>query len=220
MNELNKYIDHTLLKPNATKQQIVDLCKEAKTYKFATVCLNPTWVKLAAEELNGTETGVCTVIGFPLGANSSQVKSFEASTAIEDGATEIDMVINIGALIDGNLSLVQEDISEVVRACGNTPVKVIFETCLLTNDQIKTACELSEKAGAKFVKTSTGFSDSGATTEHVKLMKNSISNKVLVKASGGIRDIETAKNMIASGASRLGTSSGVKIMNGERGSGY
>ncbi len=220
MNELNRYIDHTLLKPNATEQQVKTLCEEASTYKFATVCINPTWVKLAAKELSNTETGVCTVIGFPLGANTSETKAFEASKAIQDGATEIDMVINIGALIDGNDSQVEQDIKAVVTACGDTPVKVIFETCLLTSNQIQKACELSEKAGARFVKTSTGFSESGATLEHVKLMKNSISEKVLVKASGGIRDIESAKNMISAGASRLGTSSGVKIMNGERGSGY
>ncbi|WP_372653718.1 deoxyribose-phosphate aldolase [Halobacteriovorax sp.] len=220
MNNLNRYIDHTLLKPNATKQQILELCQEAKQYKFATVCLNPTWVKLAADELKGTETGVCTVIGFPLGANTSEIKALEAAAAIKDGATEIDMVINIGALIDNNLTLVEEDIRAVVQASGDTLVKVIFETCLLTNEQIQKACELSEKAGAKFVKTSTGFSESGATLEHIKLMQDSTSSNVLVKASGGIRDIEAAKKMIEAGASRLGTSSGVKIMNGEKGSGY
>ncbi|PIK15995.1 deoxyribose-phosphate aldolase [Halobacteriovorax sp. JY17] len=220
MKEINRYIDHTLLKPNATKQQILDLCQEARNYNFATVCLNPTWVELAAKELKGSNTGICTVIGFPLGAGLAKVKAFEASEAIKQGATEIDMVLNIGALIDGNTTLAEEDISAVVKASGETPVKVIFETCLLTDDQIKTACELSEKAGAKFVKTSTGFSDGGATLEHVQLMKNSISKSVLVKASGGIRDLETAIAMVEAGASRLGTSSGVKIMNGEKGSGY
>ena len=144
MEEINRYIDHTLLKANATKQQIQDLCAEAKKYNFATVCLNPTWVELAARELKGTDTGVCTVIGFPLGASQTPVKAFETAEAIRLGATEVDMVLNIGALLDGNLALVEEDIREVVRAAGTTTVKVIFETCLLSNEQIKTACELSE----------------------------------------------------------------------------
>ena len=220
MEEINRYIDHTLLKANATKQQIQDLCAEAKKYNFATVCLNPTWVELAARELKGTDTGVCTVIGFPLGASQTPVKAFETAEAIRLGATEVDMVLNIGALLDGNLALVEEDIREVVRAAGTTTVKVIFETCLLSNEQIKTACELSEKAGAKFVKTSTGFSTDGATLAHVELMKSSITDKVQVKASGGIRDLTTALSMIKAGATRLGTSSGVKLMNGETGSGY
>lgn len=220
MSDLNRYIDHTLLKPNATKQQIIELCSQAKENDFATVCINPSWIETATKELAGSNTGICTVVGFPLGANTSQVKAFEASDAIRNGATEIDMVINIGALIDGDSDYVEKDIKTVADACGNTPLKVIFETCLLNNQQIELACKLSASAGATFVKTSTGFSDGGATLEHVKLMKESIPEHMQVKASGGIRSLETATEMINAGATRLGTSSGVKIMNGESGSGY
>ncbi|ATH08204.1 deoxyribose-phosphate aldolase [Halobacteriovorax marinus] len=220
MKELNRYIDHTLLKPDATKQQIETLCQEARDYNFATVCLNPCWISLAHELLRGSDTGVCTVIGFPLGAMQSATKAFEAKQAIESGASEIDMVLSIGALKDGDDDYVLEDIAGVVRACGKIPVKVIFETCLLNSEEIKRACQLSEKAGAKFVKTSTGFSTSGATIEDVKLMRSSVSELVQVKASGGVRDMESAKAMIEAGATRLGTSSGAKIMQGEKGSGY
>lgn len=220
MSKINSYIDHTLLKQDATKQQIELLCTEAKENSFATVCINPTWITTAFEQLKGSEVGVCTVIGFPLGATLSSVKAFETTKAIDDGASEVDMVINIGALKDKNDDLVFNDIKAVVDAALSVPVKVILETCLLDDEQIVRACKMCEKAGARFVKTSTGFSTGGATLEHVKLMKSSVSEKVLVKASGGVRDLAAAKEMIAAGANRLGTSSGVKIINGETSQGY
>ncbi|WP_127717541.1 deoxyribose-phosphate aldolase [Halobacteriovorax sp. HLS] len=215
MSEINSYIDHTLLKQDATRQQILDLCLEAKKYNFATVCINPSWIETAYEQLRGTDVGVCTVIGFPLGATLSSVKAFETNAAIEAGASEVDMVINIGALKDKQDELVLNDIKAVVDAALSVPVKVILETCLLNDEEIIRACKLCEKAGARFVKTSTGFSTGGATLDHVKLMKSSVSEKVLVKASGGVRDLAAAKEMIAAGANRLGTSSGIKIINGE-----
>ena len=220
MSEISSYIDHTLLKQDATKQQIITLCNEAKENSFATVCINPTWIPTAFEELKGSTVGVCTVIGFPLGASQSEVKAFETSNAIENGASEVDMVINIGALKDKNDDLVLSDIKSVVDAALSVPVKVILETCLLNDEEIVRACKVCERAGAKFVKTSTGFSTGGATLEHVKLMKSSVSDKVQVKASGGVRDLAAAKEMIAAGANRLGTSSGVKIINGQSSDGY
>jgi deoxyribose-phosphate aldolase len=220
MTKINSYIDHTLLKQDATRQQIIELCSEARDNSFATVCINPTWITTAFEELKGSEVGVCTVIGFPLGASQSDVKAFETTKAIEDGASEVDMVINIGALKDKNDELVLNDVKAVVNAALSVPVKVILETCLLDDEQIVRACKLCEKAGAKFVKTSTGFSTGGATLAHVKLMKSSVSEKVFVKASGGVRDLAAANEMIEAGANRLGTSSGVKIINGETSDSY
>lgn len=208
-------IDHTLLRADATKPEITKLTEEAKKYTFASVCVNPTWVAYSAEQLSGTEVKVCTVIGFPLGATTPAVKAFEAKDAIANGATEVDMVINIGALKDGNNALVEQDIRAVVDAAkGKALVKVIIETCLLSDEEKVRACELSVKAGADFVKTSTGFSTGGATPEDVALMRKTVGEHVGVKASGGVRSLEDMKKMIAAGANRIGASSGVKIMEG------
>jgi len=214
--QYQKFIDHTLLKPNATKDEITVLCEEAKQYDFASVCVNPTWVKYCKEQLNETNVKVCTVIGFPLGATTSKVKAFEAKDAIENGAEEIDMVINIGALKDGDDELVYQDILAVVEACENYTVKVIIETCLLTDEEKIKVCEIAVKAGATFVKTSTGFSTGGATLHDVALMKKTVGDQCLVKASGGVRTFDDMKDMIAAGASRIGTSAGVKLMNNEK----
>lgn len=209
------YIDHTLLKAEATKQQILDLCEEAKKYSFASVCINPTWVKTAVEALQGTEVKVCTVIGFPLGANTPEVKAFEAKDAIANGATEVDMVINIGALQSGLLEQVRKDIEAVVEAAKDQAlVKVIIETSLLDDIQKRSACELAVLAGADFVKTSTGFSTGGATPEDVKLMRSVVGPAIGVKASGGVRSAEDVDRMIKSGATRIGASSGVSIVQG------
>ncbi|MFD1203866.1 MULTISPECIES: deoxyribose-phosphate aldolase [Sporosarcina] len=209
------YIDHTLLKPEATKDQIIALCEEAKKYSFASVCVNPTWVKNAAEQLKGSDVKVCTVIGFPLGANTPEVKAFETKDAIENGAQEIDMVINIGALKSGDDEIVQQDIEAVVKAAkGKAIVKVIIETALLNDNEKRKACELSRIAGADFVKTSTGFASGGATIEDVKLMRAVVGPEMGVKASGGVRNFEDMKNMIDAGATRIGASSGVQIMQG------
>ncbi|NMM65167.1 deoxyribose-phosphate aldolase [Clostridium sp. P21] len=206
-------IDHTLLKPDATKEQILKLTGEAKQYKFASVCVNPTWVKLASDELKGTEVDVCTVIGFPLGANTSETKAFEAKNAIENGATEVDMVINIGELKDKNYAYVEKDIKAVVdSAKGKALVKVIIETCLLTEEEKVRACELSKKAGADFVKTSTGFSKGGATAEDVALMRKTVGKDMGVKASGGIHTKEETMAMIEAGATRIGASAGIAII--------
>ncbi|RUL57051.1 MULTISPECIES: deoxyribose-phosphate aldolase [Lysinibacillus] len=207
-------IDHTLLKAETTQTQIEALCEEAKKYEFASVCVNPTWVNLSAQLLKGTNVKVCTVIGFPLGATTSKVKAFETTNAIEEGAGEIDMVINIGALKNGEYDFVRDDIKAVVDAANGTLVKVIIETCLLTDEEKVKACELSVEAGADFVKTSTGFSTGGATIEDVKLMRNTVGPNVGVKASGGVRSLEDMKNMVEAGATRIGASSGVAIMNG------
>lgn len=212
---LNKYIDHTLLKPESTTSQIIKLCDEAKKYDFASVCVNPTHIALCAKELKGSTVKVCTVIGFPLGANTSEVKAFETQNAIENGAGEIDMVLNIGALKEGNYELVKKDIKAVHDAANGTLVKVIFETCLLTNEEIVKACEICMEVGVEYVKTSTGFNKSGATFEVVKLMSDTVKGKCLVKAAGGVRCFEDAVKMVNEcGASRLGTSSGVAIMEG------
>lgn len=217
--DIAKMIDHTALKADTTKDQIVTLCEEAKEYKFASVCVNPAWVALAADLLKGTEVKVCTVIGFPLGANTPETKAFETRDAIEKGATEVDMVINIGALKDQNLELVQRDITAVVEAAkGKALTKVIIETSLLTNEEKVTACELAVKAGADFVKTSTGFSTGGATIEDIALMRKTVGPDIGVKASGGVRDAKGAKDMIDAGATRIGASSGVAIVNGLQGS--
>ena len=207
-------IDHTLLKADATRDQIEKLCAEAKKYVFASVCVNPTWVKYSAELLAGTEVKVCTVIGFPLGASTSAVKAFETKDAIANGATEIDMVINIGALKNGEYDVVRDDIKAVVDAANGTLVKVIIETCLLIDEEKVKACELSVEAGADFVKTSTGFSTGGATAEDIALMRKTVGPDLGVKASGGVRNLEDMKKMIENGATRIGASSGVAIMEG------
>ena len=210
-------IDHTMLKPDATADQIAQLCYEARKYEFASVCVNPTHVKLCAELLQGTEVKVCTVIGFPLGASAPEVKAFESQTALNDGATEIDMVLNIGALKAGDLTLVARDINEVVKVGhqAGAIVKVIIETSLLNDEEKVTACLLSKEAGADFVKTSTGFSGGGATVEDINLMRRVVGPEMGVKASGGVRDFEDAQNMVKAGATRLGASAGVKIMQGQ-----
>ncbi|HEM5997074.1 TPA: deoxyribose-phosphate aldolase [Streptococcus suis] len=217
--KLNKFIDHTVLKPETTKEQVAKVLEEAKEYDFASVCINPTWVSFAAEGLKGTDVKVCTVIGFPLGANTPAVKAFETKDAIENGADEIDMVINIGALKDKNYDLVLEDIKAVVEASGDKLVKVIIETCLLTDEEKVKACEISKEAGADFVKTSTGFSTGGATVEDVALMRKTVGPDMGVKASGGARSYEDAIAFIEAGASRIGASSGVAIMKGEKSDG-
>ncbi|TLS39354.1 deoxyribose-phosphate aldolase [Pseudalkalibacillus caeni] len=218
MNEkLAGMIDHTALKPDTTKEQIDKLCSEAKEYKFASVCINPTWVNYSSKQLEGSEVKVCTVIGFPLGATTTEVKAFETNDVIEKGATEVDMVINIGALKDGNHSLVEEDIKAVVDAArGNALVKVIIETSLLTDDEKVKACELAVSAGADYVKTSTGFSGGGATVEDIKLMRKTVGPDIGVKASGGVRDLKSAEDLIEAGATRIGASSGVSIVQGEQ----
>lgn len=217
MDNLSKMIDHTLLRADATKNEITKLTEEAKKYEFASVCVNPTWVAYAAEQLANTNVKVCTVIGFPLGASTSATKAFEAKNAIENGATEVDMVINIGALKDGDHQLVEQDIKAVVdAAAGKALVKVIIETCILTDEEKKVACELAVKAGTDFVKTSTGFSTGGATAEDVALMRQTVGANIGVKASGAIRSLEDMQKMIAAGATRIGASSGVKIMEGEQ----
>ena len=215
MRELNSYIEHTLLKQDATTEDLNKLYKEAKEHNFRGVCVNPCYVKQAKEALKDTDVKVVTVIGFPLGANKSEVKAFEASVAKADGADEIDMVINVTAIKDKNYDYVVEDIKAVKIAGGDLPLKVILETDLLTKDEIETACELAIKAGADFVKTSTGFVKNGvgAKAEDVKLMYDTVTPHGLkVKASGGIRDKESALKMIEAGAYSLGTSSGVKIV--------
>lgn len=215
MNNIASYIDHTMLAPQATVSQIRKLCEEAVKYHFASVCVNSCHVALCAELLKGTGVNVCTVVGFPLGAMSTKTKAFEAECAVADGAVEIDMVINVGALKDENWTFVEDDIRAVKKACGGKLLKVILETCLLTDDEIVRACQLSEAAGADYVKTSTGFSKGGATAEAVSLMRKTVGDRLGVKASGGIRDRESALKMIEAGASRLGCSAGVKIMEGE-----
>lgn len=217
MINLSSMIDHTLLRPDATKNEITKLTDEAKKYEFASVCVNPTWVAYAAEQLANTNVKVCTVIGFPLGASTTATKAFEAANAIENGATEVDMVINIGALKDGDHDYVEQDIKAVVdAAAGKALVKVIIETCILTDEEKKVACQLAVKAGTDFVKTSTGFSTGGAVAEDVALMRETVGENIGVKASGAIRSLEDMEKMIAAGASRIGASSGVKIMEGEQ----
>lgn len=213
--ELNKYIDHTLLKADATKEKILTLCEEAKAHNFASVCVNGYWVPTCATLLKGSDVMVCTVVGFPLGAMSSAVKAFETKHAIECGASEIDMVLNIGEMKAGNYDVVREDIKAVVEAANGTCVKVILENCLLTKEEIVKACELCVEAKATFVKTSTGFSTSGATFEDVKLMSDAVKGACKVKAAGGVRTYEDMENMIAAGADRIGTSAGVTLMNKE-----
>ena len=213
MNNIASYIDHTILKAEATREMVKILCEEAKEYKFAAVCVNPYHIEYCKDLLKDSDVKVATVIGFPLGANTKETKAFETIDAIKKGADEVDMVINIGALKDKNYDLVKEDIESVVKAAnGNAVVKVIIETSLLNEEEKAKACELALEAKADFVKTSTGFSTGGATIDDVKLMKSIVGDKMEIKASGGVRDLETAKSMIEAGASRLGTSSGVKIV--------
>jgi deoxyribose-phosphate aldolase len=210
----SQYIDHTLLKAEASSKQVETLCQEAIEYQFKTVCLNPCYISLAKKHLKNSSVEICTVIGFPLGANTTATKVFETESAISEGADEIDMVINIGALKEKNDLFVEQDIHSVVQAAQGKTVKVIFETCLLNSEEIRRACKLSLKAGAGFVKTSTGFSKSGASIEAVKIMLEEVEGRAQVKASGGIRDPETARAYIEAGATRLGTSSGVAIAKG------
>lgn len=209
----NKLIDHTLLKANASKNDITKLCDEAMQYDFASVCVNPVWVSCCAEYLKESDVRVCTVIGFPLGANTSKVKAYEAKMAIEEGADEVDMVINIGALKAGDIDTVYQDIQAVVDASQGHCVKVIIETCLLTDEEKVLACQQAMKAKATFVKTSTGFSTGGATVHDVALMKQTVGDHCEVKASGGVKTFEDMEAMVNAGASRIGTSSGISLMN-------
>ena len=212
-------IDHTLLKPDASRGEIEKLCREAAEFHFATVCVNPAWVATAAKLLRGSGVGVCSVVGFPLGATTADVKNYETRRAIFDGATEIDMVINIGALKSGDLLVVERDIEAVVDPCRQASVisKVIIEAALLTDEEKITACTLSKAAGADFVKTSTGFASGGATAADVALMRRVVGADMGVKAAGGVRDLEGLKAMVAAGASRVGASAGVKIVQESKG---
>ncbi|BAQ13511.1 putative deoxyribose-phosphate aldolase [Clostridium botulinum] len=210
--KLSKYIDHTLLKPQATEKDILKLIEEAKTYDFASVCVNTSWVKLAYENLKDTDVKVCTVVGFPLGATSTASKVYETKVAIEDGADEIDMVISVGQLKSGNDEYVKEEIKKIVEASKNKLVKVIIETCLLTEEEKVKACTLSKEAGADYVKTSTGFSTGGAKPEDIELMRETVGKNMGVKASGGIHTREEMEVMIENGATRIGASCGVELV--------
>ncbi|MDL4841495.1 deoxyribose-phosphate aldolase [Aquibacillus rhizosphaerae] len=222
MNNIAKMIDHTQLKPDTVKEKINQIIEEAREHEFASVCVNPYWVSYCYSKLKDTDVKVCTVIGFPLGATTSETKSFETEQAIKNGATEVDMVINIGALKDKDYDTVENDIKMVVdTARGKALTKVIIETSLLTNEEKVKACELAKKAGADFVKTSTGFSGGGATIEDITLMRNTVGQEVGVKASGGVRNRQDTEAMIEAGATRIGASSGVQIIADEQGqSGY
>ena len=217
--DLARYIDHTLLKPDATAADIDRLCDEARDYRFASVCINPTWVKRAASRLKGTDVVTCTVIGFPFGATPPEIKSMEARRALRDGAREIDMVINIGALKSGDMTLVGDDISKVVDAAHEVGAlcKVILETALLTDEEKVIASSLAKRAKADFVKTSTGFAGGGATVYDVALMRETVGPEMGVKASGGVRTTEEAEDMIAAGATRIGASAGIQIVSGTGG---
>jgi len=211
--DIAKYIDHTILKPEATVEEVKKLCKEAKEYGFASVCVNACYAKLVSTELSGSDVKTCIVVGFPLGAMTKEAKAFETAQAIENGATEIDMVINVGALKDKNYALLKEDIEAVVNAAkGKAIVKVIIETCLLTDEEKVKACEISKEAKAEFVKTSTGFGAAGATKEDIALMRKTVGPELGVKASGGVRDFKTAMEMINAGASRIGASASISIV--------
>ena len=215
--EINRYIDHTLLRQDAAKQEIEKLCAEAREHGFFAVCVNPCRVSLAKKLLASSDVRVCTVIGFPLGACKSEVKAFEADAAVRDGADEVDMVINVGLVKDGEWTLVQRDIEAVTAAVkGRALVKVIIEACLLTDEEKVLACKCAERAGADFVKTSTGFSRGGATVEDVLLMRGSVSIRLGVKAAGGVRSLDDAKKFIEAGAARLGASAGVSIAEEEK----
>ncbi len=217
ITDLASLVDHTLLKQDATQEQIRKLCQEAREYKFASVCVNPSYVPLVAELLRGSDVKVCCVIGFPLGATTTKTKVFETKEVVENGAQEVDMVINVGAVKSGDWDYVRNDIESVVIAAGGKAlVKVIFETCLLNDEEKIRACTISKQAGADFVKTSTGFSTGGATVEDIKLMRKTVGQNMGVKASGGIKDYDTALAMVKAGATRLGTSSGVAIVKKEK----
>lgn len=212
--DIAKYIDHTILKPAASVEEVKKLCKEAREYNFASVCVNGCHTKLVSTELAGTEVKTCVVVGFPLGAMTKEAKAFETADAVKNGAQEIDMVINVGALKDKNYALVKEDIEAVVNAAeGKALVKVIIETCLLTEEEKIKACEIAKEAKADFVKTSTGFSTGGATVEDIALMRKTVGEELGVKASGGVRDFKAAVAMIEAGASRIGSSNSIAIVN-------
>ena len=210
--DYNRLIDHTVLKQDTQEAAVIQLCKEALEFNFASVCVNPTYIELCAKLLKGSEVKVCTVIGFPLGANTKEVKGFETLDAVSKGADEIDMVINIGALKDHKDDYVYEEIKYIKECCKGKLLKVIIETCLLTEEEKVRACELSKKAGADYVKTSTGFSTGGATKEDIALMRKTVGPELGVKASGGVRTYEDMIVMVEAGASRIGTSNGVKLM--------
>jgi len=214
-NKMAGFIDHTLLKPDATEDQIRILCEEAIQYKFKSVCVNTTWTSFCADLLRDSGVITCVVAGFPLGAMETGAKAFEAEQAVKLGAGEVDMVMNIGALKSGKIDFVREDIAAVTEAAGKADVKVIIEACLLTDEEIVTACKLSREAGAAFVKTSTGMSTHGATIEDVRLMRKTVGPDMGVKAAGGVRTLEDAEAMIEAGATRIGTSGGIKILAGE-----
>jgi deoxyribose-phosphate aldolase len=218
--DVASYIDHTLLKPDAQRSQIEQLCDEAAKYGFCSVCVNTYWADFCARRLRGKGVKVCCVVGFPLGAMDSRTKGFEARNAVGNGASEIDMVINVGALKSGDIQAVEEDIRSVMRSCRATTVKkVIIETCLLSDDEKVIACELSKKAGADYVKTSTGFAKGGATAQDIALMRRVVGPDMGIKAAGGVRSFEDAKQMIESGATRIGASASVKIVSGEKSEG-
>lgn len=222
-NKIANMIDHTVLKATTTKEDVIKICNEAKEHNFFSVCINPTHIELAKKELQGSDVKVCTVIGFPLGANTPEVKAFETKDAIAKGADEVDMVINIGALKDKDYDLVERDIKAVVDAANKEAlVKVIIETCYLTDEEKKKACELAVKAGTDYVKTSTGFGTGGSTPEDIKLMRDTVGPQIGVKASGGVRCKADAEAVINSGASRIGASASIAIVNGDEvsGSGY
>jgi deoxyribose-phosphate aldolase len=212
--EIASIIDHTLLKPNATAEQIDVLCEEAKRYGFASVCVNPYWIEKAVAQLVGTQVNVCIVVGFPLGANTQEVKVFETQNAVDNGATEIDMVINLGAFKSGDFEIVKAEIGAVVQAAQGRLVKVILETGLLLEEEVIRAAQLAKEAGAHFVKTSTGFGQGGATVAAVQWMRKTVGSKMGVKASGGVSNFQIAQQMIAAGANRIGTSAGVAIVTG------
>ncbi|MCR8745380.1 deoxyribose-phosphate aldolase [Romboutsia lituseburensis] len=215
-NKIANMIDHTILKATATKEEVVKICSEAKEYGFFSVCVNPTQIELVKKELQGSEVKVCTVIGFPLGANTPEVKAFETKDAIAKGADEVDMVINIGALKDKNYEVVERDIKAVVDAANKAAlVKVIIETCYLTDEEKKIACELAVKAGTDYVKTSTGFGTGGSTPEDIKLMRETVGENIGVKASGGVRCEKDAIAVIEAGASRIGASASIAIVSGQ-----
>ena len=208
----SKYIDSTILKADATEEMIRNLCREAKKHDFAAVCVNPCWVSVAAEELEGTDVHVACVAGFPLGQNSSVIKAGEAAEAVHNGADEIDMVINVGRLISGDIDYVRDEIKLIKKTIGTRILKVIIECCLLNEEQKTAACKAAVEAGADYVKTSTGFSTGGATVEDVRLMKETVGGKAKVKAAGGIRTKEQMDRMIEAGAERIGTSSGASLL--------
>ena len=221
VEKLNKYIDHTLLRQDATEEEIKALCEEAREYDFKSVCVQPYWVKKVAAFLTGSDVLVCTVVGFPHGANTAEVKTFEAKQAVQNGADEVDMVINIGALKDGDYQTVEHEIAALVEAVkGKAILKVIIETCLLTEEEKEKMCDIVCEAGADYIKTSTGFSTAGANFHDVELMVKGVHGRCKVKAAGGISTVEDMEKFLALGADRLGTSRAVKLLNGEQAKGY